>query len=107
MNKKQYQTFSRAEVERILTLIAQKNEDYSMGDDPFANFRISETVGVPTLTGLWIRMEDKFQRIRAFLNRGSLQVTNESIKDAFRDNIGYSLLALAVLEEKEENDVTD
>ena len=103
MNKQQYQQFVRDIMDHMQVLITQKNSDYSDGDDPFANFRISQNVGVDPLTGLWIRMEDKFQRIRAFLNRGDLKVENERIKDAFLDTIGYSLLALGMIQEKEVN----
>lgn len=100
MNKKEYQEFAVQTTQEILDLIHKKNSDYSEGNDPFANFRIAENVGVPTLKGLWIRMEDKFQRVRAFLNRGDLKVEGEGIEDAFRDTIGYSLLALGIIEEQ-------
>lgn len=100
MNKEEYQFFIDETLEDLKALIRNKNSDYSNGDDPFANFRISQEVGVDPLVGLWIRMEDKFQRIRAFLNRGDLKVDGEGIEDAFRDTIGYSLLALGIIEER-------
>lgn len=100
MTKAEYREFSKRVLNEMLELVAQKNSDYSHGNDPFANFRISEQVGVDPLLGLWIRMEDKFQRIRAYLERGELSVANEGIEDAFRDTIGYSLLALGMLNER-------
>lgn len=100
MNKEQYTYFVDETLEDLKVLIRNKNADYSEGSDAFANFRMSQSVGVDPLVGLWIRMEDKFQRIRAFLNRGDLKVPNEGVEDAFRDTIGYSLLALGMLEEK-------
>lgn len=104
MTKQEYSEFVSFVLEEIKELVHQKNHDYSDGDDPFKNFRMSETVGVDPLVGLWIRMEDKFQRIRAFLNRGDLAVPNESVADAFLDTIGYSLLALGMIEEQARND---
>lgn len=104
MTKQEYSEFVSSVLEEIKELVHQKNHDYSDGDDPFKNFRMSETVGVDPLVGLWIRMEDKFQRIRAFLNRGDLAVPNESVADAFLDTIGYSLLALGMIEEQARND---
>jgi len=102
--KQDYRMFAEKTMQEMLELIHQKNSDYSHGDDPFANFRISEDIGIDPLCGLWIRMEDKFQRIRAYLQRGDLKVNNEGIEDAFRDTIGYSLLALGMLKEKANED---
>jgi len=100
MNKAKYQSFVEATFNSLKDLIRTKNSDYSHGDDPFANFRISEQIGIDPLAGLFIRMEDKNQRIRAFLNRGDLKVAGEGIEDAFRDLIGYSCLALGLIEER-------
>jgi hypothetical protein len=45
-------------------------------------------------------MQDKFQRAKAFCATGSLEVNTEGdkAKDIFRDLIGYSLIALGMLE---------
>lgn len=102
MYKKEYRAMVRTVLDEIIKLVESKNSDYSHGDDPFANFRISEQVGVDPLVGLWIRMEDKFQRVRAYLNRGDLKVAGEGIDDAFRDIIGYSLLAIGMLHERDQ-----
>ena len=101
MNKKEYQALVDDLFDSMSELIHKKNSDYSNGYDPFANFRISETVGVDPLVGLFIRMEDKNQRIRAFLTRGDLKVENEGVKDAFMDLIGYSCLAIGMITERE------
>ena len=100
MTKEKYRAFVREKLAEIIKLIDAKNEDYSHGTDPFANFRISDGVGVDPLVGLWIRMEDKCQRVRAYLKRGDLKVPGEGIDDAFRDLIGYSLLALGMIKER-------
>jgi hypothetical protein len=103
MDKAEYSAFVKDLFQGMQELIQQKNSDYANGTDPFANFRISEQVGVDALRGLFIRMEDKNQRIRAWFNRGDLKVKGEGIDDAFKDLIGYSCLALGLLHEAKTN----
>lgn len=83
----------------MLQLIKDKSHDYSEGDDPFVNFRTSEELGVDKLVGLNVRLLDKVARIKSFSRSGNLK--NESIKDAYKDLIGYSMLALGMIEEDE------
>lgn len=103
MNKAQYTELVSQELDGMKELIRAKNADYSHGDDPFANFRLSSRRGVDPLIGLLIRMDDKWQRIDAFMKRGELSVKDEGVKDAFRDLIGYSCLAIGMLTEREED----
>lgn len=95
----EYLAFARKEMEAIMEILAKKNHDYTAGSgDAFANFRQSEDFGVNTMQGVALRMGDKWQRIRSFLKLGELK--SESLEDALRDNIGYSLIMLALLQEK-------
>ena len=48
---------------------------------------------------LVVRCLDKVQRVKSFTKQGILQVEGEGVEDAFKDIIGYSLLALGMLEE--------
>jgi hypothetical protein len=59
--------------------------------------------GVHPLTGVCIRMQDKFQRAKAFCLDGQLKVSTngDQSKDIFRDLIGYSLIAIGMLERAE------
>jgi hypothetical protein len=82
----------------MVALIKKKNSDYTGGLGPFANFEESLDFGVDPLTGLCLRMQDKWQRVKSFINQGKLE--NEGIEDAFKDIIGYSCLALGMLEDK-------
>jgi hypothetical protein len=110
MNKTEYIAFAEAEMNRVLAMVKQKNSDYTGGTectDPFANFTISTDFGVPPLTGLCIRMADKFQRVKTFCRDGKMAQSNEGAVDAFRDIIGYSLIALGMLEELAEVDNWD
>jgi hypothetical protein len=102
-NKEWWEEYRRMEVEYILELTGRKNSDYTGGDgceNPFANFDDSVEFGVDPLVGICIRMQDKFQRAKAFCSDGSLKVNAEGdqAKDIFRDLIGYSLIALGMLE---------
>lgn len=100
MNKTQYLQFAEGELQRVLSIVRQKNSDYTGGTqcgDPFANFTISEDFGVDPITGLCIRMADKFQRVKTFCRDGKMAQANEGVVDAFRDIIGYSLIALGML----------
>ena len=105
-DKAWWEDFRRKEVDSILEMTAHKNNDYTGGetnDKPFANFDGSTEFGVHPLTGICIRMQDKFQRAKAFCADGSLNVnTNgDQSKDIFRDLIGYSLIAIGMLEREE------
>ena len=107
--KEEYVLFVRNLFTQMEELIRQKNSDYSHGDDPFANFRKSEDIGITPLAGLVLRIQDKMQRVNAYLlTDGDLQVPNEGVEDAFRDLIGYSCLALGMLslDKKDDNDST-
>ena len=104
--KEWWETFRRAEVEAILDMTANKNNDYTGGkgcDNPFANFDKSVEFGVHPLTGICVRMQDKFQRAKALCSDGSLSVTSkgDQSKDIFRDLIGYSLIAIGMLDREE------
>ena len=105
-DKAWWDKFRQEEIDSILTMTANKNSDYTGGktcQNPFANFDASIEFGVHPLTGICIRMQDKFQRAKAFCSDGSLQVDTkgDQSKDIFRDLIGYSLIAIGMLERAE------
>lgn len=82
-----------------LELMKKKNADYSATDDPFGNFVASLTYGVHPVIGILIRIGDKFKRIESFIKKGHLEVSDETVEDAFIDVINYSILAAAMLRE--------
>ncbi len=101
-----WEKFRQEEINQILEMTASKNADYTGGKNchnPFANFDGSTEFGVHPITGICIRMQDKFQRAKAFCSDGSLQVNTkgDQSKDIFRDLIGYSLIAIGMLEREE------
>lgn len=83
-----------------LEIMKAKNQDYSTGDDPFLNFRSATFFGVHPEIGLMMRCLDKFQRIRAFCENGTLAVAGEPVEDAIQDVINYMILLKGLAREE-------
>lgn len=78
---------------RCLEIMKRKNHDYTSGStDPFANFRMSEMIGIHPVLGILLRVMDKIKRIQTFVDKGKLEVNNESVRDAIEDCINYFIL---------------
>lgn len=103
MTKQQYMALVTTELGNLVKLIEAKNNDYTAGsEDPFANFKITEVLELGSAeTGLLIRMVDKIQRVKSFIKKGELKVQNESAADAARDIIGYSLILIGLMKDRE------
>ena len=102
-NKEWWEQFRQGEVDEILRLTSLKNSDYTGGDtqdNPFENFDGSTDFGIEPLVGVALRMQDKFQRLKAFSRDGKLSLNEkgDTTRDIFRDLIGYSLIAIGMLE---------
>ena len=102
-DKQWWDEFRETEVAEILALTKEKNSDYTGGkscDNPFANFDGSTEFGINPIVGVAVRMQDKFQRLKAFCKDGelSVQTKGDSVRDIYRDLIGYSLISLGMME---------
>ncbi len=102
-DKEWWDQFRQDEVDEILRLTRLKNSDYTGGDkqdNPFENFDGSKDFGIEPLVGVALRMQDKFQRLKAFCRDGKLSLNKkgDTTRDIFRDLIGYSLIAIGMLE---------
>lgn len=85
------------------SILEKKNRDYrGASEDPFSNFRASAILGVPPEIGILIRCVDKFKRLEAFIQTGTLAVKNESAQDAVLDVINYMVLLAAMMRDKNE-----
>jgi len=104
MTSKTLIEFCERTAKAVVSLMEKKNNDYTAGVSPFANFEQSTNYGVDPIVGLSIRMGDKMKRIETFCKNGKLEVDNEGVEDAYKDLIGYSLIALAMLEDGRNND---
>jgi len=81
--------------------LKDKSHDYtSANEDALSNFRSAKIIGVDPMKGLLIRVMDKISRIRTFIEKGRLKVTDESAIDAVDDIIGYMILLKGLMLEK-------
>jgi hypothetical protein len=79
----------------------KKNQDYTGStNDVFANFRITQFIGVEPELGILMRVSDKIQRLATFINKGELKVQNESAADAIEDIINYVILLKGMIQDK-------
>lgn len=81
-------------------LSMRKNADYAGESDPFKNFRVCETLGIPVESGLIVRMSDKIARISNLLGGAEAKVTDESVTDTLRDLANYAIITLLWIENK-------
>lgn len=84
-------------LEEMKTLHENKAADYGVDEDPLANIRASEEIGIPAWQGAFLRALDKVRRVKAFIRNGELK--NESVEDSLMDGAAYFLLALAIRRE--------
>ena len=102
VDSKEYLALSDELFRTIRETLAKKNHDYTAGSgDPFANFRLAALENVDPLQGLMVRCQDKFQRLRTFIQKGELAVNGEGWRDAILDVIGYMTLLNAMMIERE------
>jgi hypothetical protein len=81
-------------------IMVRKNHDYSgeKGDDPFANFRRCEAMGICTpLQGALVRLTDKFSRLSTYASAGKLMVEDETVDDTILDLINYAVLCQGMI----------
>jgi|TARA_A100000171_G_C2111166_1_gene135135 hypothetical protein len=102
-DKDWWEEFRRAKVEEILELTGKKNADYTGArsePNPFQNFDLSSDFDVDPIVGVCVRMQDKFQRAKAFCKQGNLELNDkgDTVEDIFKDLIGYSLIVIGMLE---------
>lgn len=100
LDNEAYFQYLEKETADIISIMKNKNKDYTAGGGPFSNFEQARDFGIEPLVGLSLRLGDKFKRVQSYFKNESLAVKSEGIEDAYRDIIGYSLIALAMLHEK-------
>ena len=99
MTKDELFQMHEALCEKARELMRKKNEDYSNGADPFANFRMSRLLHIPEAKGVLLRMQDKMARMVSLIDRGDLKVKDESMSDTIVDLINYSVILHGLLKE--------
>lgn len=109
MTQKELIEFQEKTFSNLLSLLKSKNDDYTnnvgnKNNDALKNFKLVEHYDVCTTEqGMFARMSDKFSRLASFISSGTLSVKEEAVEDTLKDLIGYSVLFLTYLDEKNKN----
>lgn len=80
----------------------RKNAGYagaSETGDPWYNFRQAERLGVSAVQGVYVRMTDKYSRIRSLRQDAANDQVGESLADTLLDLAAYALIAYCLLHE--------
>lgn len=79
----------------------RKNAGYAgaANPDPWANFRLSQQVGVRPFDGVLVRLTDKWSRIVSLRSDPDNEKVGESILDTLRDLAAYCLIAICLSKE--------
>lgn len=102
MNRQDYFDFHADFCRRMQEITQKKNRDYAGdGDDPFANFRVVEKIGVCSVEqGFLTRMSDKFIRMVNLSDGRDPAVVDESLEDTILDLANYCALLAGYLRSK-------
>lgn len=102
MTQEEYLKEFEAITKKMLEITKAKNSDYTgTSGDPFKNFKIVEDAGIcSTEQGFLTRMMDKLARINSFVQKGALEVKDESVEDTLLDLANYSILFRCFLKSK-------
>lgn len=78
------------------TLLVAKNNDYTAGGDPFANFKMVQLCGACSVEGgMLARMCDKIGRAHTWEKTQSFSVHAEAVADLIEDIVNYTALVCA------------
>ena len=93
-------------LDEMKDLHVRKNAGYA-GDNPdaWANFRMCENFGVSSFLGCLVRLSDKYIRVTNLVKNPKNEQVGESIRDTLFDLAAYSLIAICLLEEKNEKNI--
>lgn len=86
-------------LEEMGALHIKKMKDYGRVGDPFANVKASEEWGAKPWIGAMIRGTDKIRRLQSYVRNGKLE--NEGVEDSLIDLAVYSVIALVLFREQE------
>ena len=81
-------------------LFAKKMMDYGLGNIALGSLLEDEEDKKLSLTGVWLRCNDKINRLKNLLKTGKNYVEGEGIIDSFIDIANYGIIALLVIRNK-------
>lgn len=99
-NRQKFVSAMASNSANALDLVLKKTKDYATIDDPYRNFRLCESVGVPLEKGILVRMCDKLSRIGNLIENNDPSVKSESIEDTLVDIMNYANIMLCYIQEK-------
>jgi len=91
----------KATFDGCLGLVEVKNRDYATTSDAFANFRLSEMVGVSPERANLVRVADKLARVSNLLDKDN-DVKDETVFDTIDDIINYMAILKSMIAHKKE-----
>lgn len=101
MNRQQFAKLHTDLCTRARALTERKGHDYATEADVLSNVRLCEHLGLTaTATGILVRMADKLSRMAQLSVKNKQKVTDESIIDTALDLINYTVIFIAIREEK-------
>ena len=74
--------------------------DYGLGNIALGSLLEDEEDKKLSLTGVWLRCNDKINRLKNLLKTGKNYVEGEGIIDSFIDIANYGIIALLVIRNK-------
>ena len=87
--------------DEMYAMFAAKMLDYGLGNISLGSNLEEEEDKKLSLTGIWLRCNDKINRLKNLLRRdGKVFVGNESMLDSFMDISNYGIIARLVMENK-------
>ncbi len=97
-----YLDFLRLQCDEMTAIAGMKNADYCGTDpDAFSNFAKVEALGIASVEqGFLTRMTDKLCRINSFVQKGVLEVKDESVSDTLLDLANYCILMMGYIQSK-------
>ena len=81
-------------------LFAKKMMDYGLGNIALGSLLEDEEDKKLSLTGVWLRCNDKINRLKNLLKTGKNYVEGEGIIDSFIDIANYGIIAILVMRNK-------
>lgn len=88
--------------EQCLEILGKKNTDYAKTTDAFANFRLSEMVGVGPERANLVRVADKIARISNIMDKPATAVSDETVADTINDVINYMAILKSMLKHRDD-----
>jgi len=91
-------------LEQMEVMHRNKAAGYSGQDNPdtWANFREATQWGLTPLQGCLVRLGDKYRRVQNLMRDPTNDQVGESMRDTLMDLASYSLIAICLLEELNE-----